>query len=156
MKIKVCGMTQVEQVNALNDLNIDFIGFIFYEKSPRFVLNHLKEIDIKNIKGSFKKVGVFVNASEDFIFQKIKNCGLDLVQLHGDESPEFCKTISSEKPVIKAFGVNDKDDLERKVNDYFDVVDYFMFDTSSKNYGGTGKKFGWNILQNYSISKPYF
>ncbi|ANI90554.1 hypothetical protein A9P82_01935 [Arachidicoccus ginsenosidimutans] len=156
MKIKVCGMTQVEQINALNDLNADFVGFIFYEKSPRYVLNHLSENEIKNINRNFKNVGVFVNASAEEIFLKIKNCRLDVVQLHGDESPEFVKIISSEKPVIKAFGVKDAEDLEQKIKDYSDVADYFMFDTSSKNYGGTGKKFDWNILQNSFISKPYF
>ncbi len=156
MKIKVCGMTQVEQILALDELKVDFVGFIFYEKSPRYVLHHLSENDIKNIQCSFKKVGVFVNASEEFIFQTIEHCGLDLVQLHGNESPEFCEIIAERKPVIKAFGVKDGVELKEKINVYADVVDYFMFDTSSKEYGGTGLKFDWNILQNSTIHKPYF
>jgi len=156
MQIKVCGMTQVEQINLLNELDVNFVGFIFYKKSPRYVLNHLNENDIKNIKGNFKKVGVFVNASEEYIFKMIEQCGLDLVQLHGDEPPEFCEAISLEKPVIKAFGVNAGFDLEKKISGYSGSADYFMFDTSSKEYGGTGKKFDWNILRELQVSKPCF
>lgn len=156
MQVKVCGMTQVEQISALNDLNIDFVGFIFYEKSPRYVLNHLRENEIKNIKGRFKKVGVFVNADKDFILKKIENCELDFVQLHGDELPELCKIISSEKPVIKALGITDDLILEKKIKDYAGSADYFLFDTSSKNYGGTGKKFDWDILRKLRVEKSYF
>lgn len=156
MQIKVCGMTQIAQVNALNDLNVDFVGFIFYEKSPRYVLNHLAENDIKNIGGSFKKAGVFVNADKDFIFKTIENCGLDLVQLHGDESPELCKTVSAGTTVVKAFGINNIFDSERNINEYSGSVDYFMFDTASKNYGGTGKKFDWDQLRKLRVQKPYF
>lgn len=156
MQIKVCGMTQVEQVNAMNDLKIDFVGFIFYEKSPRYVLNHLTENDIKNISGSFKKVGVFVNVVENAILKTVENCGLDLVQLHGYESPRLCKTVSAETPVVKAFGIKNTFDLERNIHEYSDSVNYFLFDTSSKVYGGTGKKFDWSVLQEAQIQKPYF
>lgn len=156
MKVKVCGITQIEQAVALNQLHIDFVGFIFYKKSPRYILNHLTENDIKNIKGNYKKTGVFVNASTEEILKTATACELDYIQLHGDESPDICKRISSEKPVIKSFGVKDATNLNEKIKAYSDNVDYFIFDTSSKNHGGTGRKFDWNILQKLHINKPYF
>ncbi|MGF7229872.1 phosphoribosylanthranilate isomerase [Arachidicoccus sp.] len=156
MKIKVCGMTQLAQIEALNKLKVDFIGFIFYPKSPRYALNQLTEEEIKHIKGVFKKVGVFVNASEEEILHTVESCGLDMVQLHGDEASLFCEKISERVPVIKAFRLLNNDDVLYKITPYLDVVDYFMFDTNTESFGGSGKKFDWNILRDLDINKPFF
>ncbi len=156
MKIKVCGMTQLAQIEALNKLEVDFIGFIFYPRSPRYVLNHLSETEIKNIQGNFKKVGVFVNASEEDIIQTVEKSGLDMVQLHGDEAPLFCEKIAEQVPVIKAFRLLNNDNILYKTTPYLEVVDYFMFDTNTEEFGGSGKKFDWNILRDLDVNKPFF
>jgi phosphoribosylanthranilate isomerase len=110
----------------------------------------IKEID------TIKKVGVFVNATIEEVLHTVEECGLSMVQLHGDESPTFCATISKEVPVVKAFRVGDNDVLEEMVKPYEDVCSMFLFDTMGPGYGGTGKKFEWNILQQSKINKPYF
>jgi phosphoribosylanthranilate isomerase len=156
MKLKVCGMTQVEQINALNNLNVDFIGFIFYPKSPRYVFNVMSAENIKNIKGATKKTGVFVNEPIDAILKITEDCGLDMVQLHGDESPKECEKISAQIPVIKAFRLKDDDDILRKIKDYRKAADMFLFDTDGAGYGGTGKKFNLELLKGLNIAKPFF
>lgn len=156
MKIKVCGMTQLAQIEALNKLDVDFIGFIFYPKSSRYVLNHLSEKELKNIKGNFKKVGVFVNASEAEILHTVESCDLDMVQLHGDEAPVFCERIAAQIPVIKAFRLLNNDDILYKTTPYMNAVDYFMFDTNTEGFGGSGKKFDWSILRDLDVNKLFF
>ncbi|MBS1627127.1 MAG: phosphoribosylanthranilate isomerase [Bacteroidetes bacterium] len=156
MRVKVCGMTKVEQVQQLNKLNIEFCGFIFYEKSKRYVLNHLSASSIKKIKGKINKVGVFVNANEDDILKTVDACGLYLVQLHGDETPKQCEKISSYITTIKAFRIGDDENVLWKIKDYADVCDMFLFDTKAADYGGTGKQFNWNILNELNIDKPFF
>lgn len=156
LKIKVCGMTKIAQVRALSGLGVDFIGFIFYKKSPRYVLEYLTKEEIKNIKGSFKKTGVFVNESADEILKTVEDCGLDFVQLHGNETPDFCKQIASEVPVIKAFSVDTQTNISSLVQPFEPFASYFLFDSSTKNYGGSGKKFDWKLLKNQVINRPFF
>ncbi len=164
MRLKVCGLTQVDQVYELEGMGVSFGGFIFYPKSPRYVYHHLKPTDIKSIKGNINKVGVFVNATEEEIVKTVDQCGLYLVQLHGDETPHFCERISNYISVIKAFRVSDKDHLEWRLKDYTDVADMYLFDTAGSTvsstgdavFGGTGKQFNWDLLKGKNISKPYF
>ncbi len=156
MRVKVCGMTSIEQVNQLNDFGVQFCGFIFYPKSPRYVFKHIPPVAIKKIKGNINKVGVFVNADVDYILQTVDSCGLYLAQLHGDESPRQCENISNYISVIKAFRLSEDDNILWKIKDYQEVVDMFLFDTEGAGYGGTGKKFNWDVLANLNINKPFF
>ncbi|MBN9300045.1 MAG: phosphoribosylanthranilate isomerase [Filimonas sp.] len=156
MRIKVCGMTRPEQVYELDDMGVDFAGFIFYPKSPRYVYKTMPSTEIKKIRGKINKVGVFVNATVDEILRAVDECGLYLVQLHGDESPRFCERIADYVSVIKAFRIAEDDNIEWKIREYYDVADMFLFDTEGAGYGGTGKKFKWELLDGSNIRKPFF
>ena len=155
MRIKVCGMTTTQQVRQLEEIGVEFAGFIFYPKSPRYVFQSMPSNEIKQIKGKINKVGVFVNAKEDEVLRTVDECGLYLVQLHGDESPRVCERIANYVSVIKAFRISDSDHIEWKIREYYDAVDMFMFDTEGVGYGGTGKKFNWELLKE-NIRKPFF
>ena len=147
MLIKVCGMSIPSQIASLAN-NAEFIGFIFYEKSSRYV-------QTTNGNGYSKKVGVFVNESISNILKTIKKEELDYVQLHGSENVEFCREIKKTIPVIKAFGI-DKDFEFSKLESYADEVNYFLFDTKTINHGGSGKQFNWQTLENYTLETPFF
>ncbi|MBG9377876.1 phosphoribosylanthranilate isomerase [Panacibacter sp. DH6] len=156
MRIKVCGMTKPEQVMQLDELGVEFAGFIFYPKSPRYVFKTMPATEIKKIRGSINKVGVFVNADPDEILKTVDACGLYLVQLHGDENPRTCERISNYVSVIKAFRISEDDNIAWKIREYYDPVDMYMFDTEGAGYGGTGKKFNWQLLKGQNIRKPFF
>lgn len=156
MRIKVCGMTDLQQMHQLGELGVEFAGMIFYHKSPRFILRYLSGEIVKRAKLKVYKVGVFVNASYDEIMNHVENFGLDMVQLHGDESPRFCEQVSSYIQTIKAFRIAEDDNIQWKIKDYYDSCDMYMFDTMGAGYGGTGKKFDWNMLKDVNISKPFF
>ncbi len=155
MRVKVCGMTQLEQVEKLHTIGATFGGFIFYPKSPRYVLRHLTTSQIKK-ENNINKVGVFVNASVDHILQMVDECRLHMVQLHGDESPKFCEKIADYISVVKAFRLSDNDHIEWMIKPYMNVCDMFLFDTEGAGYGGTGKKFNWSVLEGSVIGKPFF
>ncbi len=155
MRIKVCGMTLPEQVNALEELGVDFAGFIFYPKSPRFIGQKISPEKMRRTGGRIAKVGVFVNAGYDELMKTVDDYRLDLVQLHGDETPRFCEKIADYISVIKAFRLSEDDNIEWMVRPYQDVCDMYMFDTMGAGYGGTGKKFKWDVLKNTSLSKPF-
>lgn len=148
MIIKVCGLKSEQNLLDISALDIDMVGYNFYEPSPRYVQNKLP-----NISSHIKKVGVFVNASESFILQKVKEYNLDYAQLHGDENPEFCTKIKACIPVIKVFRV--KDQLDMNFLNSFDFCDFFLFDTATKQYGGSGKKFDWSLLNEFDINVPF-
>ena len=157
MKLKVCGLTQLNQIQELINLGVDFLGFIFYEKSPRFVLNYLSLEEIKSIQHQ-GKVGVFVNETVEKILEISEKAGLNLIQLHGDENPEFTlelrEKLNSNVKIIKVFRIGETFNFQLSI---FNInVDYFLFDTDSKAFGGTGKTFDWNILNQIEIPKPYF
>jgi phosphoribosylanthranilate isomerase len=156
MRIKVCGLTDVQQVRQLNDLVIEFAGFNFYARYPRFVYKKMPAASIKKIRGKINKVGVFVNENPEELLRTVDECGLYLVQLHGDESPRYCERISNYVGVIKVFRLNENDNVEWKIKDYYDAADMFMFDTESASFGGAGKKFDWKILHDLEIKKPFF
>ena len=155
MKIKICGMKYPENIEHLALLKPDFLGFIFYEKSKRFVGDNLLIKDL-HIDKNTQKVGVFVNASHEYILENIKKHDLDLVQLHGDETPDFCAYLFKQNiKISKAFQVDE--DFDFKILDvYKDVCSYFLFDTKTKHYGGSGRKFDWDILSGYDNEKPFF
>jgi phosphoribosylanthranilate isomerase len=155
MRIKVCGMTQLEQVEKLPALGATFAGFIFYPKSPRYVFRHLTSSQIKKIN-TINKVGVFVNSSIEEVLLMVDECRLHMVQLHGDESPKYCERLADYVSVVKAFRLSDNDSIEWMIKPFMDVSDMFMFDTMGSGYGGTGKKFDWNILKGSTIGKPFF
>jgi len=148
MKIKVCGMKHSGNISELALLPIDYIGLIFYTKSPRY-------IDNASIPDTTqKKVGVFVNSSKEYILAKIDQYNLDILQLHGNESPELCKELSKIKSVIKAFSISEVSDFEQ-TKDYEGSCDYFLFDTKTSHYGGSGKKFDWSVLDYYKGSTSF-
>lgn len=157
MRIKVCGMTSAEQVLQLDEMGVEFAGFIFYPKSPRYVYKFMPRPEIKKIKGKgINKVGVFVNAPIEEVLETVDDCGLYIVQLHGDETPKYCEKIADYVTVVKAFRLREDDNILWKVKDYQEVADMFLFDTEGAGYGGTGRKFDWNMLHGLNIRKPFF
>ncbi len=155
MRIKVCGMTQAEQVAQLAGLGVSFAGFIFYPKSPRYVFRHMTTTQIRK-ENSINKVGVFVNSTIEEVLHLVDECRLHMVQLHGDESPKFCEKISNYVSVVKAFRLSENDSVEWMIRPFMEVCDMFMFDTMGAGYGGTGKKFDWTVLKKETIGKPFF
>ncbi len=156
VRVKVCGMTSASQVRQLDEMGVEFAGFIFYPRSPRYVYNHMPAAEIKRIRGNINKVGVFVNPTMEEVLSTVDSCGLYLAQLHGDESPKLCEKIADYITVVKAFRLTDDDNVLYKIKDYQDVVDMFLFDTEGAGYGGTGKKFNWQLLKGLNIRKPFF
>ncbi len=146
-----------DPVNILGLLNLapDFIGFIFYAKSKRFV-DQINDGVINAIPKHIKKVGVFVNSTFEEIKDKVTTYGLDFVQLHGDESPQLCEQLKEEGVgVIKVFSVDSDFDFEI-LEPYKPYSDYFLFDTKGKDYGGNGVTFDWSVLKKYDNEKPFF
>ena len=156
MRIKVCGMTQLDQVKTLDDAGVDFAGFIFYPRSPRFVSKHISGPRLKKEKLRLGKVGVFVNTTYEDLMRQVDEYGLDMVQLHGDETPRFCEKVSNYISVIKVFRMGDNDPIEWIAKPFEDSCDMFLFDTEGAGYGGTGKKFNWELLKNKAINKLFF
>ena len=165
MKIKVCGMTDIDQLHQLGELGVEFAGLIFYPNSPRYVLKHgLRGDMLKREKIKPYKVGVFVDASYDQIMNYVDDYGLDMVQLHGTETPYECAKVANYINVIKAFRFMENDHVMWTIKDYYGDADMFLFDTGvapkegegEKLYGGTGRKFNWNRLRGLDIGKPFF
>ena len=157
LRIKVCGMKYAANIAEVADLHPDYLGFIFYEKSPRHISEVSSEL-IKYIPEEIKTVGVFVDENLTVVKQKVANLNLKAVQLHGTESVEFCNDLKEVHPsleIIKAFGIDETFDFS-KLNVYANVVDFFLFDTKTSAHGGSGKKFNWEILSKYNLSIPYF
>ena len=150
MLVKVCGMREAENIHAIESLKIDFMGFIFYPKSPRYVKEKPDYLPVH-----CQRVGVFVNASKAEILNRTKDFDLDFVQLHGDESPEQCAALKAEGlQVIKAFPIGQDYDWKNTYM-YKGVADYFLFDTAGPSHGGSGKRFDWKILKDYSGDTPF-
>ena len=144
-------MRDAKNIGSLSKLPIDYIGFIFYEKSARYIA----EIPASKIPDKIKKTGVFVNAEEAYIRAKIES-GLQAIQLHGQETPSFCQNVKTVGvDLIKAYGISKLTSWET-LAPYVGVVDYFLFDTSSPQHGGTGKSFDWTLLKKYPYDVPYF
>ncbi len=156
MKIKICGMKYMENIHEIAALQPDFMGFIYYPKSKRYVGENFSESAVMNIPKNVKKVGVFVNDSFENILAKCKAYELDFVQLHGKETSQLCQLLMEiNKPVIKAFQINDTFDFAELIT-YQPYCNYFLFDTKSENDGGSGKSFNWKILERYKLDTPFF
>ena len=163
MKLKVCGLTKMDQIQELISLNTNFLGFIFYEKSPRFVLNHLSLEEISEINHQ-GKVGVFVNETVEKILEISEKSNLNFIQLHGDEDEEFIKrlrqSLSKNIKIIKVIRIgNDFEKFKNeisKISNLKSQISNLLFDTDSKAFGGTGKTFDWQILNEIEIPIPYF
>lgn len=148
VRIKICGITNLEDALEIAGLKPGALGFVFYKKSPRYIEPQKAKEIILQIPESIKKVGVFVNEREGRIKRIARELKLDMLQLHGDESPEFCKRFRNYK-VIKGIRVKNKDSL-RDLKKY--PVWAFLFDTYQKNlFGGTGRKFDWGIIKNIKL-----
>ena len=145
--IKVCGMREAQNISDLSRLDIDWMGMIFWPGSKRYVSSPPACLPQR-----LKKVGVFVDASLDDIRQHVSDYQLDIIQLHGQETPAFLEAL---KPLalIKAFNIADASDLE-KTKAYEGIADYFLFDTKGKIVGGNGEKFDWTVLTAYEGSTP--
>ena len=151
-KLKICGLKESENILQVADLCPDYMGFIFFEGSRRYV----NENDIlPDTPANIKRVGVFVNAEPHFIIDKINEHHLQGIQLHGNESPALCESMSHLVEVIKAFGVDENFDLA-DLNKYKDSCQYFLFDTKAESHGGTGTSFDWELLRNYPFDVPFF
>jgi phosphoribosylanthranilate isomerase len=157
MKIKVCGITNIDEALALSKAGVNYMGFIFYPASKRYVLHALTldQIKIVQLPGVLK-VGVFVNEPINDVIATATAAGLDMVQLHGDETPNYCKEMANHYPVIKAFRISETDDVAYKISEYLEDIDYLLFDTASSVYGGSGISFDWKKLANATGQKPYF
>ena len=160
VKIKICGMKYTDNILEVGSLLPDYMGFIFWEKSARYFDGILPDLP-----KSIKKVGVFVNAPQEEILEKITKYDLQAVQLHGNESAEFCQDLKQvlkdenlkqvQIEIIKVFSVDDTFDFDN-LKPFEALCDYFLFDTKGKLPGGNGITFDWKVLENYPSSKPFF
>ena len=156
LKIKVCGMRDPENISGLGAALPDYMGFIFYSKSKRFVgFEPLPEV-LSIVPDSVKKAGVFVDEAPEKVLEIYRNWNLNVIQLHGNETPEYCQQIQdSGITVFKAFSVDERFDFN-SLSAFSGVCNYFLFDTKGQLPGGTGQKFNWQLLENYKGNVPFF
>lgn len=154
MKIKVCGLRDPDNIKAILDLSPDYIGFIFYPGSKRYLA--YEEANAAYISGirHTLKTGVFVNAGLSLILETAKQYRLDCIQLHGDEDPILCRGLSYYYPLIKAFSLHPGFDFSRLAA-YEPYCTEYLFDTATAAYGGSGQRFDWALLTRYHLSKPF-
>jgi phosphoribosylanthranilate isomerase len=154
MQIKVCGMRNPDNIqNLIQEVRPDWMGLIFYSKSPRYVSEDFAEsIRLAEVP----KVGVFVNESIDFVLSKIDEFKLSNIQLHGNESPEYVQELKlrTAKKLWKVISVRETIDWET-LRDYIGLVEYFLFDTATSTHGGSGRKFNWKVLEGYPFEKGF-
>jgi len=157
MKVKVCGITRKEDLQAMNrfDTPVDFVGFVLYPHSKRYAGNALKELAGTTVCVNTMRVGVFVNEDAERIIRISKEHALDFVQLHGDESPDYCKTIRQSIKIIKAFNIDESFDFST-LKAYDSACNYFLFDAKGKLPGGNNISYDWNMLRQYQMDKPFF
>ena len=148
MIIKVCGMREADNIREVEALRPDWMGFIFWEKSKRCVKEFPGYMPV-----CAKRVGVFVDEAIERVRQTAYDYALDLIQLHGHESPEYAAQLREWK-VIKAFNIASAEDLEQ-TRAYENVADFFLFDTKGKAIGGNGEKFDWDVLEAYTGATPF-
>jgi phosphoribosylanthranilate isomerase len=162
IQIKVCGITDINQAVTLEVMGVDYIGFIFYALSKRYVLNRVSFNDLQKFSPAHaKKVGVFVNEPIENLINIVVSAGIDIVQLHGDEEVEYFRELKEKLvesnmnhvKLIKVFRVGDK---MPEIASFENWADYYLFDTDSKMYGGTGAHFNWELLKGNAINKPFF
>lgn len=148
-------MREPENIIQVSELEPDLMGFIFYRLSPRYAGDILDKQILEKIPAAVTKAGVFVNEEEKIIVSTVEKYSLDIVQLHGNESPDLCSSLKEKGiHVIKAFGINNKQSF-RQCAGYESCTDYFLFDTTGSAFGGTGRKFDWKVLNEYERQKPF-
>ena len=151
MNFKICGMSDFENIKTISVLKPNYMGFIFWEKSPRYI-----KTSIPILPNEIIKTGIFVDASFKYIKKNIDKHNLKAIQLHGKESPGFCSLIKRfDVTVIKAFRVDKSFNFD-KIKLYENSSDLFLFDSQGKLPGGNGYNFDWKILRNYKSEKPFF
>lgn len=156
LKIKVCGMREPDNILETLELKPDYMGFIFYNLSPRYTSDILDPKIIYELPGNIKKIGVFVNADFIEITWIARKYSLDLVQLHGNETSDLCRLLTNEGlKVIKAFPTKGNTNFE-SFSDFISHTEYFLFDTATSEYGGSGNRFDWKILDRYHLGHPFF
>lgn len=148
--IKVCGMTEADNIRQVDALGVDMIGFIFYPKSPRYIYEIPQYLPLHA-----KRIGVFVNETKENILMYADRFDLNYIQLHGDESPEYCRSLhASGLRIIKTFLISLPKDIQNTA-DYEGICDYYLFDTRTPGRGGSGQQFDWSILQRYTCNTPF-
>lgn len=154
MKIKICGLTDPNNLLEVDSAQPDLVGFIFYPGSGRYMRNTLYPSDLEQVRA--KKVGVFVNASKEMIIDMATTFKLDAIQLHGHETPGFCEGLkNSNLTVIKAFSVDQHFDF-RSTKPFTPYCDFHLFDTRGSQRGGNGIAFDWKLLHSYDQGLPFF
>ncbi|WP_339879804.1 phosphoribosylanthranilate isomerase [uncultured Algoriphagus sp.] len=154
MKIKVCGMRNIDNIqNLIQEVNPDWMGLIFYSKSSRYVLEDSAE-SIQ--KANVPKVGVFVNESIELVLKKVEEFNLSAIQLHGEESAEYVRELKwiSDKKIWKVISVRETVDWDT-LKDYLGLIEYFLFDTATAQHGGSGKRFNWRVLEEYPFEEGF-
>lgn len=155
VKVKICGMTDLRDALKAHEMGADFVGFIFFKESPRHVEPEHARVIIEDLPKDLIKVGLFFNQDLEVVRDEAKKCHIDILQLHGDESPEYCSELKKDFKIIKSFKVKNLSSIEG-IDDYEDV-DYYLFDTYVKGIpGGTGLSFNWDILKGREFKKPIF
>ena len=143
-------------MQQLQQFGVDYTGMIFYEGSSRFVGDKLETQRPEIRKLGIRKTGVFVNANYETIVKAVEDYGLAAVQLHGDETDEFCLELMDKVSVIKVFRISEQKDIDELTAPFQNVCHYFLFDTGTTGYGGSGRQFNWSILEKAKINKPFF
>ncbi len=157
MKLKICGMKYADNLAEVAALAPDYLGFIFYEKSPRYMVDTLPPEAVWSLPAAIHRVGVFVNASIEHMQQMAERYGLNVLQLHGQEPPEQCQTLKAAGyTVIKVFSIGQHNFDFDTLRPYEPYVDFFLFNTLGKQPGGNGLAFDWQQLKSYPLDAPYF
>ncbi|HNW51127.1 MAG TPA: phosphoribosylanthranilate isomerase [Prolixibacteraceae bacterium] len=152
MKLKICGMGDTVRMHQLAQMPVDMLGFIFYPRSPRYVVGKIDPVEIAKLPNHIARVGVFVNTGNEEIHEMAESYFLTAIQLHGNETAELCKELKAEGyTILKAFNIAKENNYEA----YTPYCDYFLFDTPSAQHGGTGQKFDWTLLENYKGTTPF-
>ena len=155
MKLKICGLKEPDNYKEVIELNPDFTGFIFYDKSPRAVDPSLNPFTLE-ANSNILRVGVFVDAPISFVQKAAITYGLNYIQLHGNESVAYIDELKKHNlNIIKAFRIHSTFDWS-SLKPFEDLVDYFLFDTETKNYGGSGIQFNWDLLEKYTGDTLFF
>jgi phosphoribosylanthranilate isomerase len=155
MLVKICGMREAANLWAITDLTPDFLGFIFYQKSPRYMADTLSPELLRSLPPSVQKAGVFVDAPLPELFAAVAQYSLDYVQLHGHESVAYCQEVHQRGlRIIKAFSVDERFDFGT-LAEYVPFCAYFLFDTKGAQRGGNGTTFDWRVLANYHGPTPF-
>jgi phosphoribosylanthranilate isomerase len=165
LSVKICGMKYPDNLQEVAALSPDYLGFIFYPKSKRYVLEGQEDIslhtpdilqEMDQLSPGIRKVGVFVNEEIRHVVRIATLTDIRYLQLHGDESAEYCEQLKMlDFTIIKAFGIDENFDFTI-LNEYTDYVDYFLFDTKTPDYGGSGRRFDWSLLRQYNSQIPVF